>query len=61
MKAANKQYVFIVLYAFASSFEAVNKILNLKSYSVKASESAKNERFFSSSYLQYHRKFRLSE
>lgn len=46
MKAANKQYVFIVLYAFASSFEAVNKILNLKSYSVKASESAKNESFF---------------
>ena len=51
MKAANKQYVFIVLYAFASSFEAVNKILNLKSYSVKASESAKNESFFSLSYL----------
>lgn len=46
MKAANKQYVFIVLYAFASSFEAVNKILNLKSYSVKTSESAKNESFF---------------
>lgn len=51
MKEVNKQYVFMLLYAFASSFEGVNKILNLKSYSVKASESAKNERSFPSSYL----------
>ena len=36
----------MVLYAFASSFEGVTKILNLKSYSVKASENAKNESFF---------------